>query len=106
VTVGGGGRLYADARREDEPTLSWPTPEDPDEDVYVEAEAEEIEQHAETRRFPVDWREMWSNAVEFTGIGVLSAGFWLLSPWCGLVVLGLCLILIGMATGGRRSPPT
>jgi hypothetical protein len=35
-----------------------------------------------------DWREIVSIVVELTGIGVLSAGFWLIRPWCGLIVLG------------------
>jgi hypothetical protein len=47
------------------------------------------------------WREIVSLVVELTGIGVLSAGFWLIRPWCGLIVLGVGLIVIGFASSPR-----
>lgn len=47
------------------------------------------------------WREIFSVVVESAGIGVLSAGFWLIRPWCGLIVLGVGLIVIGFASSPR-----
>ena len=47
--------------------------------------------------------------IELAGIGVLSAGFWLIRPWAGLIVLGAALIVVGFAASPRfdrrkRSP--
>jgi hypothetical protein len=47
------------------------------------------------------WREAVSIAVELAGIGVLSAGFWLIRPWAGLIVLGAGLIIVGFASSPR-----
>ena len=46
-------------------------------------------------------REIVSTVVELAGIGVLSAGFWLIRPWAGLIVLGAGLILLGFAASPR-----
>jgi hypothetical protein len=54
------------------------------------------------------WREALSIVVELTGIGVLSAGFWLIRSWTGLIVLGVGLIVLGIASSpkfDRRRPP-
>jgi hypothetical protein len=54
------------------------------------------------------WREALSIVVELTGIGVLSAGFWLIRSWTGLIVLGAGLIVLGIASSpkfDRRRPP-
>lgn len=48
-------------------------------------------------RKPLDARELTSTILELAGIGFVSAGLWLVAPWCGLVALGLCLILLGVA---------
>jgi hypothetical protein len=53
-------------------------------------------------------REIVSAIIELVGIGVLSAGFWLIRPWCGLIVLGAGLIVLGIASSprfDRRRPP-
>jgi hypothetical protein len=47
------------------------------------------------------WRDAVSIAVELAGIGVLSAGFWLIRPWAGLIVLGAGLIVLGFASSPR-----
>lgn len=49
-------------------------------------------------------REYVAISVESAGMITISAGFWLIHPWCGLIVFGLCLILIGMAIS--VGPPT
>ena len=54
------------------------------------------------------WRVFVAAAVEVAGIGVLSAGFWLIRPWAGLIVLGVGLIVMGVASSprfDRRRPP-
>ena len=47
------------------------------------------------------YREIFSTIIELAGIGVLSAGFWLIRPWCGLIVLGVGLIALGVASSPR-----
>jgi hypothetical protein len=47
------------------------------------------------------WREAVSIVMELAGIGVLSAGCWLIRPWAGLIVLGAGLIVIGFASSPR-----
>jgi hypothetical protein len=51
------------------------------------------------------WREIVSLVLELAGIGVLSAGFWLIRPWYGLIVLGVGLIVIGFASSPRFDKP-
>jgi hypothetical protein len=47
------------------------------------------------------WRQAVSIVVELAGIGVLSAGFWLIRPWAGLIVAGAGLIVLGFASSPR-----
>jgi hypothetical protein len=47
------------------------------------------------------WREAVSITLELAGIGVLGAGFWLIRPWAGLIVLGAGLIVVGFASSPR-----
>jgi hypothetical protein len=42
-----------------------------------------------------------SAAVELVGIGVLRAGFWRIRPWASLIVAGVGLIVVGMASSQR-----
>jgi hypothetical protein len=42
-----------------------------------------------------------SIVVELAGIGVFSAGFWLIRPWAGLIVLGAGMIVVGFASSPR-----
>jgi hypothetical protein len=67
------------------------------------------DQGADSRGFvSAHWRAMVAGVVEVAGIGVLSAGFWLIRPWAGLIVLGIGLIVMGVASAprfDRRRPP-
>lgn len=54
-----------------------------------------------TKNSHVRWREVVSVMVELAGLGALSAGFWLIRPWCGLVVLGVGLMMLGFAASPR-----
>jgi hypothetical protein len=47
------------------------------------------------------WREIISTVTELAGIAALSAGFWLIHPWCGLIALGAGLIVLGIASSPR-----
>jgi hypothetical protein len=47
------------------------------------------------------WREIISTVTELAGIAALSAGFWLIRPWCGLIALGAGLIVLGIASSPR-----
>jgi hypothetical protein len=51
------------------------------------------------------WRSFVAAAVEVAGIGVLSAGFWLIRPWAGLIVLGVGLTVMGAASSPRFDRP-
>lgn len=42
-------------------------------------------------------RETAAISAELVGIAALSAGFWQIRPFLGLICLGLCLILVGVA---------
>lgn len=42
-------------------------------------------------------RELAAISLETAGMMAISAGFWQIAPWCGLIVMGLCLILMGVA---------
>jgi hypothetical protein len=49
-----------------------------------------------------------SIALELVGIFVVSAGFWLIRPWAGLIVLGAGMIVVGVASSphfDRREGP-
>ena len=46
-------------------------------------------------------REIGSPVVELAGIGVPSAGFWIIRPWSDLIVLGAGLIVLGFAGSPR-----
>lgn len=47
-------------------------------------------------------RESLSTTVELIGIFLLGAGFWMLRPWLGLVVLGAALTVFAIGLG--RTP--
>ena len=51
------------------------------------------------------WREALSTVTELAGICVLSAGFWMIRPWAGLLVLGTALIVLGFASSPRFNRP-
>jgi hypothetical protein len=61
-----------------------------------------------TQSVTAHWRHIVSAVTELAGIGALSAGFWLIPPWCGLIALGVGLMVLGMASpprfGRRRQP--
>jgi hypothetical protein len=49
------------------------------------------------------WRNIVGNCCEIAGIASISAGSFQIAAWLGLIVLGVCLILLGVATGVQRA---
>jgi hypothetical protein len=116
VRIGGGGRLYKDAREasnghhatmpgEDTDGAYLPPkqhsdtlPSEPPQSHWVIAP---IEPPAAPPAPPVsrDWRGFWSTLIEILGMFVLAAGLSLWHLWVGISVLGVCLIVLGVALG-------
>jgi hypothetical protein len=48
-----------------------------------------------------DRRELVSTGLEVVGLVAFSAGFFLLHIWLGLIVMGVCLVALGVATSDR-----
>lgn len=46
-------------------------------------------------------KDITSTVLELTGITALTTGCYLIAPYVGLIVAGLCLILLGAALGVR-----
>jgi hypothetical protein len=47
-------------------------------------------------------RNISSNCLEIAGMGLITTGSWQIAAWLGLIVAGLCLILLGVAIGVQR----
>lgn len=43
--------------------------------------------------------EVSSTVLELAGISAIAGGCWLVAPFLGLIVLGLCMVLLGIAMG-------
>ena len=107
--IGRGGRLYRDARK----AGNGHSEEDADvKEVAAPADETKTDYSAPPPPMPWtvkpmyeppkpqrDWQEIQSTMLELAGIGVLTYGFSLLYLWLGLVVLGICLIALGIAVG-------
>lgn len=50
-----------------------------------------------------DWREFFSTCVELLGVTLISVGGWLIAPYVGLIVAGIALIVLGVATSRMMS---
>ena len=48
---------------------------------------------------PEGWRATASTGLELGGIALVSTGGFLIAPWLGCVILGVLLILLGVAIG-------
>lgn len=94
MTIGTGGRLYADAEPSEltDPTLDIS-------DLWSPPAVKDPEPQPRRRWRRPNWPAMVSNAAELAGIGSISAGFWLISPSVGLISAGVGLLVIGVASG-------
>lgn len=54
---------------------------------------------APQRARPEGWKATASNALELGGIAMVSTGGFLISPWLGCIILGVLLIVLGVAIG-------
>lgn len=50
-----------------------------------------------------DWREFFSTCVELLGVTLISVGGWLIAPYVGLIIAGIALIVLGVATSRMMS---
>lgn len=125
---GRGGRLYRNPEEDQEAELPYKEPDQPEKWVSpIERERQEhAERKARSERLEAgkpkeklkpsvvsiktpppepkprrDLREPVSTIAELGGIIALTAGFFMLAPWVGLVVLGLCLVILGVAMSPR-----
>lgn len=114
--IGTGGRLYKDARdKQDlidrfsgvsiEDVLKgrdgWSTDMPAEEKAPPQPQRSQPSTSDKTRKAREsrpDYREFMSTMLELIGIAAITAGFWTLAPWLGLVIFGLCSILLGVAT--------
>lgn len=112
--IGSGGRLYRDARVQDELRVEESAAKVKD---FQERIQDKIEQQVAPPSPPPwlvkpmmeepkpepkpkrNWQSFNSTALEVAGVAALSAGFGMLHAWLGVVVLGICLIILGVATG-------
>jgi hypothetical protein len=114
VSIGGGGLLYEDAREQaaqiaQQARLNAPGAEDFAEDFAPDipkpqpskpAQATQVTQKnpPEPEQPGPDYREFFSTCVELLGVTCISVGGWLIAPYIGLIIAGIALIALGIAT--------
>jgi hypothetical protein len=120
VAFGGGGLLYKDARDQSkenarQAAIDYARAVADEEDVQllpdemVPDEPEPEPQPAppskigkiEAPQAPRDWREALSTGLELAGIGFLIATGFLVAAWLGMLVTGICLVVLGVATSRK-----
>lgn len=115
VKIGTGGRLYRDSRPEvaeeeemaDSTVLSrlgryFSGNETDHDDETEQSEAKPpwvVKPMHEEAKPPRDWQQGYSTALEVAGMAALSAAGFTLYLWLGLALLGICLIVMGVAIG-------
>lgn len=115
--IGSGGRLYRDSRPAEKPEVSEEPVKEGKRPPWAAASYENLDPDSPKpepeQRMPWtvkpmvepkpkpgrDWRQFHSTLLEVAGMGALSGGFAMLYQWLGLVVLGVCLIVLGVAAG-------
>lgn len=96
-------RLYADARAAEEPDApkveaSRPAPRAAAPPVTRAAAAEPVEPPSLPTAGKRS-RDVLSSALELAGISSVSVGGFLVAPWLGCMMLGVLLIVLGVAIG-------
>lgn len=103
-------RLYADARKAENPEpakeetvaqrLTAVPPSEPLVPPTPPRRPQKVEPPvAQERPRPEGWRATASTSLELGGIALVSVGGFLIAPWLGCVVLGVLLIVLGVAIG-------
>jgi hypothetical protein len=101
--LGNGGRLYADPEEPQEqdafndPIRLVPAPEPKPPTKPVKQEVKQVSEE----KSPKDVRGGVSTALELAGIGAVTVGGFLVAPWLGCMLLGVLLVLLGVAVGYR-----
>jgi hypothetical protein len=106
--MGMGGRLYKDARVKagddpeptPEPKIDAQAPKIPKPWMVQPIEPEPIEKPKKER----DWQQIQSTFLEVLGILLFAGGFGIWHLWVGVVVLGFCVIVLGVAAGLPEVP--
>lgn len=102
--LGGAERLYATPDQDDdyEPRERIRLVDDPvrlvdppSQEAPVKAKPKPV---AKERR-QIDVRGSISTGLELAGIGAVSTGGFLVAPWLGCMLLGVLLVLLGVAVG-------
>lgn len=126
LEFGSGGRIYRDSRPTEEEQEEEQEPESPavppppwadqpelprKTKKQAAKESKEPQRPAsvvrtvtppEPPKEPYDWRETISTMLEVIGMVCLSTAGFLVATWIGLVVAGICMLVLGMALG--RAP--
>lgn len=105
IKIGGGGKLYRDAREPepDKPESAPPAPPpQPQPPWTVSAVTPEVTEVVTGR----DWRAVFSTAAEVTGAGMITFGVSMWHLWLGLVVAGIAMLAFGIAMGLPDTPRT
>jgi len=86
-------RLYADSRKGDMPNTAEAAVRQETPRAPVPAPAEQVESR------PRAVAGVVSTGLEIAGIAALSCGGFLVAPWLGCMILGVLLIVLGVAVG-------
>lgn len=102
--IGSGGKLYADAREKAEavergkpPPAEQPQPPPTPPWTVSATGPEPVTPPAAPA--PRDWQGLRSTLAEITGMGLISTGVAMQWLWAGIVVAGICLVALGVASG-------
>jgi hypothetical protein len=116
IQIGGGGLLYEDAREaaaaaarargmdsvtaEDFMPDAPPASEPPEPESIIAPSTVRIKMPEEDKpeKKGPDWRELFSTVLELLGVTALTVGGWLIAPYVGLFIVGVALVLLGVAT--------
>jgi uncharacterized membrane protein len=100
-------RLYADARKleaekAESSAPAAPPPPAPEPLVPTpprRPQAPQVSVPVQQKPRPEGFRAAASTALELGGIAMVSVGGFLIAPWVGCIILGILLILLGVAIG-------
>lgn len=98
-------RLYADTRVKEEPAPATPkitlgaTPPPPQQPQPQPAPRPTFLDNPPAQKQKSQVRAAVSNVLEISGVTAVSVGGFLVAPWLGCMILGVLLIVLGVATG-------
>lgn len=100
-TIGTGGRLYRDSRVKNGTDKPPPSPieDHPAPPANAPWVMRDMAPPPEPQKEPTDWRAIGSTIVELLGILLISGGVWAHCHWLGVVMLGVLVLVLGIAMG-------